>query len=448
MRVRWSIQRGATSAQAAPRAAAVAGLLLASAFPAPAVRRGVGAATRPRVRPLAIGAAGTALCLLAACGKAPPPSPAASAKSAPTAAEVAAGDGGSRGGVDGGAAASPVASAGATAGRRLPSEVEAALLRDDEAEHAAAGAAALRQRPAAPSQSVGTPQDGVLRSGVVLREAPDGALRPLPHTHRRGWLFGTAELVALLQDAARAIRTTLLAQGEVALPLRIGNLSREGGGDIAPSRSHNSGRDADVAFFHVDREGRPVDADHYVRYDAQGVAEWPPAVAGRLYFDASRNWLFVRYLLSDPSAVVQWIFLAAPLRNMLLDYALRVGEPESLRLRALRVLVQPTDSSPHADHFHIRIACPGDDRPGCVDGPGRTAAARLAQIDALLSLYHHGSPAEQRYARDILSLPMSGEDIALPPDSESDHDDADAPPSAAQPPAIQAPAAAKQGVKP
>lgn len=379
-----------------------------------------------------------ALGLVAACGKSDAPKPAAAAKQAPSGAAGAKADGKNAG---------PDAGAAAAAGRRLPSEVEAALMRDDEAERGAGASGALQQRPAAPSQSVGTPQDGALRAGVALKASADGTLRPLPHTERRGWLFGTVELVALLQDAARAIRSTLQAQGEVALPLRIGNLSREGGGDIGPSRSHNSGRDADVSFFHVDREGRPVDVGHYVLYDAQGVAEWPPSVAGRLYFDASRNWLFVRYLLSDPSAIVQWIFLAAPLRNMLLDYALRVGEPESLRLRALRVLVQPTDSSPHADHFHIRIACPADDKPGCVDGPGRTAAARLAQIDALLSLYHHGSPAEQRYARDILSLPMSGEDIELPPDAESDHDDADAPQSA-HPPAAKRPEAKAPKVQP
>ena len=113
--------------------------------------------------------------------------------------------------------------------------------------------------------------------------------------------------------------------------------------------------------------------------------------------------------------VVQWVFVAAPLRNMLLDHALRIGEPELLRERARRVLVQPSDSSRHDDHFHVRIACPPDDRPGCVDGGGRTALARDAQIDTLLRMYEKGSPAEKRYARDMLSLPVDGADLVLPP---------------------------------
>jgi len=123
----------------------------------------------------------------------------------------------------------------------------------------------------------------------------------------------------------------------------------------------------------------------------------------------------VRHWLSDPDVVVQWIFVSIPLRNQMLDYALRQGEPQGLRRRAAQVLVQPRDSSPHADHFHLRIACPPGDRPACIDGGGVTAQARDAQIDSLLEMYHHGSPAEQRYARELLSLPPDADLAALPP---------------------------------
>lgn len=270
--------------------------------------------------------------------------------------------------------------------------------------------------PAHAGQSVGTPQSGRLTDGVDLSSQPEPALRVLPATERRGYTRGTAELVTLLTDTARAVTRAF-----PGTQLTVGNLSRPGGGDIPQSVSHNSGRDADLALFAVDREGRPLQSAHYVVFDAHGVAVAPPDLAGVARFDEARTWAAVRHLLSHPAVVVQWIFVAAPLRNMLLDHALRIDEPELLRERARRVLVQPSDSSPHVDHLHVRIACPPDDRPACVDGAGRTALARAAQVDALLRMYHHGSPAEQRYARDLLSLPFDGAELVLPPVEDDDH---------------------------
>ena len=265
-----------------------------------------------------------------------------------------------------------------------------------------------RERPAGTSLSLGTAQNGRLRGGAELLDGPN--LSVLPATRARGFQFGTAELVALVQRGAEAV-----ASEHPGSVLRVGNLSSQGGGDIAPSVSHNSGRDADVAFFATDRSGAEVGTHSLVHFDELGIADAPGPQAGRLEFDTARNWTLVRHWLSDPVVVVQWIFVSVPLRNRLLDYALRQGEPESLRQRAQRTLVQPRDSSPHADHFHLRIACPVGDRPACLDGPGHTALAREAQVDALLQMYRAGSPAEQRYARELLSLPADGAAIDLPP---------------------------------
>lgn len=258
------------------------------------------------------------------------------------------------------------------------------------------------------SRSVGTAQNGSLYGGVPLTDT--ATLQVLPYTRQRGFFYGTAELAGLLQRCADAVAAEF--PGSV---LRTGNLSRQGGGDIPPSVSHNSGRDADVLFYAFDRMGGERQATGFTHYDAEGIADAPAHEAGRLEFDTARNWTLVRHLLSDPRVVVQWIFVSVPLRNRMLDYALRQNEPETLRLRAQRVLVQPRDSSPHADHFHVRIACPDSDRPACIDGFGVTALARAAQVDALLEMYRHGSPAEQRYARELLSLPRDGQDAELPP---------------------------------
>ncbi len=256
------------------------------------------------------------------------------------------------------------------------------------------------------SRSVGTAQNGYLLGGLALTES--AALRILPQTRARGFYFGTVELVTLLERAAQAV-----ASEYPHSTLRLGNLSKDGGGDIAPSHSHNSGRDADVLFFAFDRNGSDAAPTNFVHFDDNGLSDSPEP--GRWEFDTARNWALVRRWLTDPDVVVQWIFVSVPLRNRLLDYALREREPQSLRDRAMHVLVQPRDSSPHADHFHIRIACPADDRPNCIDGFGQTAHAREAQVDALLQMYAHGSPEEQRYARELLTLPVDGSVAELPP---------------------------------
>ncbi len=293
---------------------------------------------------------------------------------------------------------------------RAPTPLAGAATRvlwDDDAEPASTQGR-FGQTPGAHSRSVGTAQNGTLQGAVALRESD--TLRILPQTKRNSLHFGTAELAGLIERSAAA-----LGQDHPGAVLRVANLSRQGGGDIGPSVSHNSGRDADVMFFAVDRYGSPQQPDNFCHFDASGVADGPTQDAGRYEFDAARNWSLVRHWLSDPDVVVQWIFIAIPLRNQMLDYALRTGESEGLRRRAAQVLVQPRDSSPHADHMHLRIACPPGDRPACIDGGGVTAQARDAQIDSLLEMYHHGSPAEQRYARELLSLPPDADLGALPP---------------------------------
>ncbi|HAN29966.1 MAG TPA: hypothetical protein DCQ06_00075 [Myxococcales bacterium] len=257
------------------------------------------------------------------------------------------------------------------------------------------------------SQSVGTPQNGRLIGGLKLPSIP--AIEVLKPTLKRGWLWGTSELISLVHDTA-----IMVAREHGAVPMRIGNLSRQGGGDISVSVSHNSGRDVDIGFYLIDSRGASASWPTMLRCDQAGVVQHPQKAHG-LRFDTARNWTLISQLLSHPAVVVQWIFVAAPLRNMLLDHALRAGAPASLRQRAQQVMVQPSDSSAHDDHFHVRIACPSEDKPACLSGPGRTKLAREAQIDALLQMYRQGSPAEKRYATEILSLPSDGADLVLPP---------------------------------
>lgn len=96
------------------------------------------------------------------------------------------------------------------------------------------------------SASMGSVGGGELYGGWALAESgPYHVIidRALPRKTR----WGTPQLVRLIQDAGRQV-----ARAYPGSKLAVGNLSVEGGGDIKWSRSHNSGRDADLAFYVLD----------------------------------------------------------------------------------------------------------------------------------------------------------------------------------------------------
>ena len=88
-------------------------------------------------------------------------------------------------------------------------------------------------------------------------------------------------------------------------------------------------------------------------------------------FDVERNWLLAKALLTHPRTRIQFLFVSTGLKQLMLDHARAIGEPDAIIERAEGALTQPTGSSPHDDHFHLRIACDVEDRlRGCVDrGP-------------------------------------------------------------------------------
>ena len=227
------------------------------------------------------------------------------------------------------------------------------------------------------SASLGTHGDGALRHPVVLPFEGDGYAIPGPWRTRRA-NYGTEELVSAVVRAARAVEREL--PGGVAA---IGDLSRRGGGGSAQHKSHHSGRDVDVFFYAADRGGRAARlADAMLHFGASGKAtRWSPPQGVRAparsvpdyRFDARRNWSFVRALLTDPDAEVQWIFIHRDLAGELLRQATVDGDDPALVARAAFVMHQPSDADPHDDHMHVRLYCAPTDRSlGCVDrGPAR-----------------------------------------------------------------------------
>jgi penicillin-insensitive murein endopeptidase len=210
----------------------------------------------------------------------------------------------------------------------------------------------------AQSLSVGKSSEGRLLGAKALQSGE--AVRTLPLRHERRCLhWGTPRLVDALRRAGEVVRQA----SPDAPPLGVGDLSKARGGPIRPySRSHQSGRDADIAFYQLDEQGRPVPAEDLLAFDARGQAG-----NGKRRFDRRRNWLLVRALLEDKGLDVQWMFISKPLRQALLEEARSLNEPARLLKRAEQVLHQPTDSRPHDDHFHLRIRCTPEERAaGCV----------------------------------------------------------------------------------
>ncbi len=168
--------------------------------------------------------------------------------------------------------------------------------------------------------------------------------------------YGHPALVLMLERSAHEVARA--APGAVML---VGDLSREPGGPLPGHRSHQSGRDADVAFYVRDAKGRPAKLTHFVTFDGNGRA----TDGSGLVFDDERNWLLVQAWLTDHRAGILHVFISTPLRARLLAYAAAHDALRAYVNEAAALLHQPEDSTPHDDHFHVRIACPRDQDEIC-----------------------------------------------------------------------------------
>jgi HEAT repeat protein/murein endopeptidase len=203
------------------------------------------------------------------------------------------------------------------------------------------------------SLSVGDTSHGFLVNAVPIDES--AALGILPVQKKRDLAYGSRELVAMLDHAARALHQATQTR------LWLGNVARRGGGDIEWSVSHNSGRDADIAFAYTNRKGEPVDPPDLVPLNGEGLAKHHD-----LRFDAARTWIIIKALLTFEGAQVQYLFLSNSLKNLVLAQAAKAREPAWLIERAAAVVRQPGGSAPHHDHLHLRIYCTERDiEAGC-----------------------------------------------------------------------------------
>ena len=256
----------------------------------------------------------------------------------------------------------------------------------------------LEGEVATASVSVGDTSHGFVVNAAQVTQ--DARLGILPTQLARGLDYGTEALVAMLEHAAAQL------YGATKTRLWLGNVGQRGGGDIDFSVSHNSGRDADIAFCYTNWKGEPVDPPSLVPLNGQGQA---PKHGLRL--DAGRTWIVVKALLVYPRAQVQYLFIAGGLKTQLLAHARDQGESPALIQRAAATLRTPVGSASHNDHMHLRIHCGERDVLGGCTHTGAVhpwsklyeGAKRLrtASVAATLS---HGEAEQRRRALQRLVL--------------------------------------------
>jgi len=280
------------------------------------------------------------------------------------------------------------------------------------------GPAALGARAAAPptaptdpfalprgSVSLGTTSDGsVVHARALPPRGPGWVIIDQARGRHTNW--GTDELVGLIQRVAKRVHRR--HRGAI---VGVANIGARRGGPIRWSVSHRAGRDVDLALFARDRRRRPVKPKRLLSFRRNGWTK-----DRRYRFDVARNFTLVRALLEDPRGRVQWIFLADFLKRRLLRYGRRRHAPARLLRRMDAVVKQPSDSTSHADHLHVRVQCSIEDRLyGCLDVPplrpwiDRGDEAFERRVATLRGLATDPAPGVRRRAlRALLAIRASG----------------------------------------
>jgi penicillin-insensitive murein endopeptidase len=218
----------------------------------------------------------------------------------------------------------------------------------------------LRPPPGMRSRSLGFAWQGQVLRPMRVQESE--YIRYVGEYAAKGNFYGAWELVQLLERASRRVAFRIPGS-----KLQIGELSGASGGRIDGHRSHQSGRDVDIGFYLTLANGAPVATYAFAELDRRGRGLPPNEY---LRFDDARNWELIAKLLTDGEARVQFIFVANAIKQRLLDEAKRRGASAQVIERAKTVLAEPGHGHPHRNHFHVRIYCPPADRLVCKErGP-------------------------------------------------------------------------------
>jgi len=187
------------------------------------------------------------------------------------------------------------------------------------------------------SVSIGSASRGWLVYPVELQTTERIAARP-------GRNYGTQEMVDAIVAAVDAVH----AKHPQTPPLPVGDLSRKRGGRFPPHVSHQSGRDADIAYYQKGKH-------HHAKYLKH--ASWRT-------IDVPRTWTFLESLMADGK--VEYLFIDHRLQRVLYKHAKNVIKIPAERLEEMFAYPRGRRARVgvirhlrgHADHMHVRFFAP------------------------------------------------------------------------------------------
>ena len=208
--------------------------------------------------------------------------------------------------------------------------------------------------------SVGVPHNGVQTGALELPVRGAGFVRYRRHSPN---YWGRPRLVSGLMGIARSMGE--LRPGTPRLV--VGDLSARHGGKIPGHNSHRTGRDVDLLFYVTTPAGAPLQNPGFIRIGGDGLGQIAEGEFVRL--DVERQWLLIKLLLASPELGVQFMFISREIEALIIDYARSRGDDLMTIWQAETVMLEPTDSLPHDDHIHLRVACTPDEAvSGCTGG--------------------------------------------------------------------------------
>ncbi|MCC6158798.1 MAG: penicillin-insensitive murein endopeptidase, partial [Deltaproteobacteria bacterium] len=192
-----------------------------------------------------------------------------------------------------------------------------------------------RNLSAAPCLSVGAASGGRLVNGVQLASAPGMIVRD-------GHNWGTPETVAALKYAVAKVNQQYPRGTHL---LVVGDISAHNGGKLRPHRSHQSGRDVDISFYHKGK-GQP-------RFFESATAE---------NLDVPRTWALLEALMEDNKT--EYIFIDSGVQAMLYNYVkYKLKAPDSYLDTVFEVnghnrRAMIRHARGHRNHIHARFWSP------------------------------------------------------------------------------------------
>lgn len=197
-------------------------------------------------------------------------------------------------------------------------------------------------------QAMGSHTNGYLENGTLMehrgcgikrRDTPGRAIERASQDTTASW--GTDLMMEMLNEAACAVE-----RKKSGHPLLVGNISIRRGGKYGSHSSHQTGLDADLGFYHKKKDitayWRPLDGD----FEAN--------------FDYERNWNFLKALHSTAEERLMIVFVDQGIKNKLCRWVERTeGLPRDENSPAYKALRHLRHWAGHANHYHVRLYCPG-----------------------------------------------------------------------------------------